>query len=427
MAANAIGPGFPGRVATYWHMLPQADQARKAVWDAVNPKTGKRRIDEAFPHELRAQTRDSDMFIRFHSGSTYQVVGSDNFESLIGSPPAGIVFSEWSKAKPQAWALLSPILAENKGWALFIYTPRGRNHGQTLLERAREGNGWFGEVLTAHDTKVLTLEELEQYRLDLMGVMGAEEGDAHFRQEMLCDFSAATIGAILGRYVEMADSEGRIHDDVGDDAPVVISSDIGFRDTATWWFWQIRKGGFDLVDYDEASGLDAEEWIPRLQEKPYDIQRIWLPQDAKVKTFQSKHSSLERFLQAFGPERVKIVPAVKVADRINAARVVIKRCQFHRTKCKAGLEGLREWSFEYNEDTQSFSKNPLHDWASHPGDGYSYGAVVLQEEVAEAAKPSPADRARQEGHAVVSLSGGSPIILDSYMDAWDHPKVVARI
>lgn len=74
-------PGFPGKRANYWHMLPQADQARKALWDAVNPATGMRRIDEAFPRELRDVTRDNEMFIRFKSGSTYQVVGSDNYEN----------------------------------------------------------------------------------------------------------------------------------------------------------------------------------------------------------------------------------------------------------------------------------------------------------------------------------------------------------
>src|SRR5688500_7395262 len=53
------------RVGTYWHMLPEASQARKAIWDAVNPRTGKKRIDEAFPKEIRASTREQDMMIKF--------------------------------------------------------------------------------------------------------------------------------------------------------------------------------------------------------------------------------------------------------------------------------------------------------------------------------------------------------------------------
>jgi phage terminase large subunit len=110
-------------------MLPEATQARKAIWAAVNPKTGKRRIDEAFPQELRKSTRDHEMAIEFKCGASWQVVGSDNFNSLVGASPAGIVYSEWALANPSARAYLRPIIAENQGWELFLYTPRGRNHG----------------------------------------------------------------------------------------------------------------------------------------------------------------------------------------------------------------------------------------------------------------------------------------------------------
>jgi phage terminase large subunit len=124
------------RPATYWHMLPEAAQARKAIWEAVNPHTGKRRIDEAFPHEIRESTREHEMMIRFINGATWQVVGSDNFNALVGSPPFGVVFSEFALANPAAWAYLRPILLENGGWAAFITTPRGKNHAHKLLQTA---------------------------------------------------------------------------------------------------------------------------------------------------------------------------------------------------------------------------------------------------------------------------------------------------
>jgi phage terminase large subunit len=113
------------RVGGYWHMLPQHNQARKAIWDAINPGTGRRRIDDAFPLALRDSTREQDMFIRFKNGSTWQVVGSDNYNALVGSPPVGVVFSEYALSDPSSWAFIRPILAENGGWALFISTPRG--------------------------------------------------------------------------------------------------------------------------------------------------------------------------------------------------------------------------------------------------------------------------------------------------------------
>ena len=140
------------RPGSYWHLLPEYSQARKAIWHAVNAHSGIRRIDEAFPEELRANTNEQEMFIRLKNGSTWQVIGSDNYDTLVGTPPAGIVFSEWARAAPAAWAYLAPILAENSGWALFITTPVGRNHALNMLNMARANPSWFGEVLTVNDS-----------------------------------------------------------------------------------------------------------------------------------------------------------------------------------------------------------------------------------------------------------------------------------
>jgi phage terminase large subunit len=130
------------RQANYWHMLPEYAQGRKAIWEATNPHTGRRRIDEAFPKELRAATNAGDMFIRFKNGSSWQVIGSDNYHSLVGTAPAGVVFSEWSRANPAAWAYINPILNENGGWAAFITTPIGNNHAKKMLDgRARIAPG----------------------------------------------------------------------------------------------------------------------------------------------------------------------------------------------------------------------------------------------------------------------------------------------
>src|SRR3990167_8306181 len=136
-------------------------------------------------------------------------------------------------------------------------------------------------------------------------------------------------------------------------ASIEVSSDLGFRDTASWWYWQRKVGGFSLLKYDGDSGLDADDWIPRIQknlEAFGKLGKIWLPHDAKAKTFQSKHTSIEKFLSAFGGNRVDIVPQSSKLDQISAARKVIKRCEFNREQCEAGLDGLLAWEFEYNDD-----------------------------------------------------------------------------
>ena len=182
------------RVATYWHMLPEASQARKAIWDAINPHTGKRRIDEAFPPQIRKTTREQEMMIVFVNGSTWQVVGSDNYNSLVGSPPAGVTLSEWALADPDSWAYLESILEENSGWAVFITTPRGAGHARASYDFALAEPSWFAGLSTADDTDVFTAERLESIRRGLVARYGRSRGEALFRQEYYCSFSQAFTG-----------------------------------------------------------------------------------------------------------------------------------------------------------------------------------------------------------------------------------------
>jgi hypothetical protein len=357
----------------------------------VNPHTGKRRIDEAFPLEIRKRTNDQEMLIEFINGSTWQVVGSDRFDSLVGSSPAGIVYSEWALANPNARAYLRPIVAENDGWQIFITTPRGRNHALTTLHAARKTLGAFAQVLDATQTGVFTTDQLEVERLAYIAEFGEEYGIAKFEQEYMCSFDAANLGSILARQIGIAEKEGRINDDVEydpDGAPIEISADIGRRDTATWWFWQPTVGGYRVVDYDGGWGLDAEEWTERIARRlaGRTLGRIWLPHDARAKTFAAKRSAVEIFVSVFGAKHVAITPRSSISDRINAARVLIPRVAFNETACADGLNGLRGWAFEYDDETKTFGNEPKHDWASHDGDGFSYGCLIMQQ-VAPPKKP----------------------------------------
>lgn len=229
------------------------------------------------------------------------------------------------------------------------------------------------------------------------------------RKEMLDDFErdpdkaehiwngayGATQGAILARWVNQAIREGRSTPDVAFDpagAPIEVSCDLGFRDTASFWYWQRCPGGFRVLAYDGDNGLDADDWIPRIQDKIIELGagrklgKIWLPHDARAKTFQSKYTTIERFAKAFGADKCAIVPVSKKSDQISAARAVMPRCEFNSTLCEDGLDGLTAWEYAYNEDLQVFSREPLHNWASHPSDAFCYGAQVMQETTPEPAK-----------------------------------------
>ena len=94
-------------------------------------------------------------------------------------------------------------------------------------------------------------------------------------------------------------------------------------------------------------------------------------------------------MSAFGADKCAIVPQSKKIDQISAARTVLPRCEINSVECEAGLDGLTAWEYAYNEDLGVFSREPLHNWASHPSDAFCYGAQVMEELPAKQAEKPP--------------------------------------
>lgn len=389
------------RKGVYWHMLPQANQARKAVWDAINPHTGLKRVDEAFPRALRSNTRQQDMTIELRCGSLWQLVGSDNYNSLVGTPPVGIVFSEWALADPAAWAYLSPILEENGGWSIFITTPRGKNHAYRMLQHARANPAdWFAEVLTVDDTAMLAPERYETIRRERIAEFGEVFGEALCEQEYRCSFEAAVLGAYYSKEMADAERDGRICDLVADPSqPVHTAWDLGVDDSTAIWFFQVLAGGLLVIDYYESSGVGAEHYVEVLRERDYPYGFDFVPHDAKVREWGTGRTRVET-LESLGRKPRK-VPDHSLADGINAARRTIPRCRFDAERCERGLEALRHYHAKYDEEARTLDKLPEHDWASHGADAFRYMAMAWQE--LRAADPPP----KRDVDAYVAQPGGT--------------------
>jgi len=178
-ALAVVKPMMAERVGTYFHCLPSYNQARKVIWEGIDGN-GRSFLD-IFEPEIREKTNSSDMKIEVINGSKYQLIGADNYDSVVGTNPVGIIFSEWaiSDRYPLAWDYFRPMLVENGGWAIFIYTPRGRNHGWQIYNTALHNPEWFCERLTIEDTDVISLEDVEKERRDGMS-------EEMIRQEFYC-------------------------------------------------------------------------------------------------------------------------------------------------------------------------------------------------------------------------------------------------
>jgi hypothetical protein len=375
------------RVGTYWHLLPEAAQARKAIWDAVNPHTGRRRIDEAFPKALRAATRDADMLIRFANGSTWQVCGSDNYNSLVGSPPVGVVFSEWSLAKPDCWTYIRPILVENGGFALFLWTPRGRNHAARAFEARRLDPGWFTCRAAATETDVFTPEQLARERAELIAETGsAEEGEARFASEYLVDFDAAAPGAYYAGLLSDAQKEGRICRVPYDPALKVDTAwDLGIDDYTAIWFFQQAGREVRAIDYFEASGEGLQAIVKAaVGARPYHYGTHYLPHDVMVRELGAAGRSRFETLGGLGLRPIHVGAAADPEERINAARLTIPITWFDAERCGAGLDRLRAYRKRWSGATRSYA-GPLHDAASHAADAFGEFAMNRRAAAAPAA------------------------------------------
>lgn len=371
------------RVGVYWHLLPQQNQARKAIWDAVNPHTGRRRIDDAFPRELRETTREQDMMIRFKTGSTWQVIGSDNYDALVGTPPIGVVFSEWALSNPQAWSLIRPILLENGGWAIFITTPRGRNHAYRMFQMAEESSDWFAERLTSETTGVFTPEALAGEKAELIAERGEADGEAIFEQEYMTSWSAALPGAYYARIVDQLERDGAITRAPHNPARQVHTAwDLGAADTFVIWFMQRTPGGWAAIDYIANTSQGVDWYVREIQKRPYSYGEHLLPHDAENKNVAlPEAASVADTVRGLGLRNVRVVPrTLSVANDINEVRKVLPVCVFDAEKCAHGIDALRSYRRVWDENLKAYKDHPLHDWASHPADAFRTFAVGKPQE-----------------------------------------------
>lgn len=376
------------RSGSYWHMLPEAAQARKAIWEAINPHTGKRRIEEAFPKEIWDVRREQEMFLKStRFNSTWQVVGSDNFNSLVGSPPVGVVFSEWSIANSAAWAYMRPILAENGGWALFIYTPRGKNHGYSTLKMAESEDDWFGQVLTVEDTGALPKEMLDSELNEYIKEYGPEQGQSFFDQEYMCSFDAAILGAVYGSWIRAAEKEGRVKRGIYDPNLAVHTAwDLGYSDATAIWFWQQAGDEIRLLDYYENTLQGVEHYCRHLWEvgrkRKYKYGQHFVPHDAKNKLLAAGGRSIVEQAYSFGV-KMFVIPATTEQQQIQALRRLLPNMWFDEDGpgTDDGLEHLKQYQFEYKANMSDFSLKPKHDKHSHCCDALEIIGQVLKKEV----------------------------------------------
>lgn len=354
------------RVGIYYYFYPTYSQAKKAIWYGMDEQGISFR--DYIPSDLVDFSHDTDMRIHFRNGSILQLIGSDNVNSIMSTNPIGCVFSEYALQDPAGWRYVSPILAKNGGWAAFPYTPRGHNHGYDLYHRTKGREGWFHQLLTVDDTKLITLEAIDDVR-----ATGVPE--AIIQQEYWCSWSQTMEGSYFGQQMDQAESRGQIRELLYDPRqPVHTAWDIGVNDSCTIWFVQTDGRMVWAIDFiEKANNRGLPEFAAMLREKGYVYGTHLGPHDVGHREFGTG-GTVQETAAGFGID-FTIVPRTAKQDQFSAAHVLIPRTIFCKVRCERGVEGLRGYEREWDSKAQVFKNTPKHNWASHIADAYMTLAV----------------------------------------------------
>jgi phage terminase large subunit len=168
-------------------------------------------------------------------------------------------------------------------------------------------------------------------------------------------------------------------------------------------------GEVHVIDYYANNGHGVPHYVDVLNEKGYNYAKLgnkpflWLPHDARAKTFASGGKSSQEQFMALGYSS-RIVPELSLQDGINALRMMLPKAYFDRQKCFDGVEALKLYRREYDDDKKVFRDKPLHDWTSHAADAARYMAIAFREASPEARRPEPKFAFRGTDNGITSLT-----------------------
>jgi phage terminase large subunit len=178
------------------YVSPFLKQSKAVAWDYLR--------EAAFYPGAGGTINESELRVDYANGGQLRLYGADNPDALRGIYLDGVVMDEYADMDPRLWSeVIRPALADRKGWAVFIGTPRGRNAlFDTWTRASADPQNWYALMLKASETGLIAQDELDLARREL--------SDEQYAQEFECSFDAAIIGAYYGKLMADAEQQERI-------------------------------------------------------------------------------------------------------------------------------------------------------------------------------------------------------------------------
>jgi hypothetical protein len=354
--------------ARYAYIAPFYAQAKNIAWDYL--------LRFAEPSIVKAN--QSELWVELVNGAKIRLFGADNPDALRGLYLDGVVLDEYADMKPRLWGeIVRPLLTDRQGWATFIGTPKGHNAFYDIYNEAQKNPNWYVKTLRADQSGLLPEAEL----LDAQATMS----DNQYEQEFLCSFEAAILGAFYGQEMRrITDLERITTVDYDPMFPCHTAFDLGFNDSTSIWWFQVVYGEIRVLDHHSSNGQAIPFYTMLLDQKAdefgYKYGYHYLPHDARAKTLASGGKSIiEQISAKIDIKHLKIVPNLSLQDGIQATRLALTRCWFDN-RCEEGIECLRQYQREWDDDKKVFRDRPKHDWTSHSADAFRYLSIVWKDE-----------------------------------------------
>lgn len=366
-----IRQAYWDRVGTYVYFFPTTRLGRRILWDGIN-KDGKRFI-HYIPDSIIEKINEQEMKIILKNGSVIQIIGTDLIEN-VGVNPVGVVFSEFSLQDPKAWTYTRPILRENDGWAIFNFTPRGRNHAYDMYLMAKSNDDWFCQKLSVRNTGVLSEADIAAERAEGMS-------EQMIQQEYYCDFDQGAEGAYYARLLNEAEIAGRLTN-VPFDSHYRVNTywDIGVNDETVILFVQEINKEIHIINMHRAEGEGLSYYAKVLDEYSkefgYIYENHYAPHDIQVRELGSGAMTRLQIARELGLN-FKITPNIPISEGIELCRGIFPRLWVDTKNCQYFIKCAENYHKRFNERLNVYSNKPNHDWSSHCMDAFRYMSVNL--------------------------------------------------
>ena len=334
-----------------WYIAPTYGAAKEIAWDM---------LIHTIPDEYVTKRNETALTLKLVNGSSIALKGAEKPNNLRGRALDFVVLDEFADMRPETWnEVIRPSLSDRMGSALFIGTPKGRNHFYDLWATGLDGaDGWESFQYTTLDGGNVPEDEIEQARQDL--------DERTFNQEYCAEFVTYS-GLIYYAFsrelsvVDIEDTGGTLH--IGMDFNLDPMSAV-----------ICLRHGQDLLAIDEIVmyGSNTDEMVAEIRERYPTRHAIIYPDPAsrQRKTSAGGRTDLSILQNAgFSVKVKKQHPLVR--DRINAvnSRLLSGNGERHlliSPKCKQTIKSLERQT--YKEGTSQ----PNKDGFDHMNDALGY-------------------------------------------------------